>query len=99
MPSFRFTAAVGRLRPGVSPARVLPELSADARTITIVEASSVDVRNGRALLTIRFTADDDTDALNTAEGIAGFADDLVELTEARLTRRDGARWNPIASRD
>lgn len=98
MPSFRFTAAVGQLRPGVAPGKVLPTLSADVRTIAVVEASSVDVANGRALVTIRFTADDDTDAHHIAEGIAGFADDLVELTEARLTRRDGATWTALARR-
>jgi hypothetical protein len=96
MPSYRFTATVGMLRPGVSAAAVLPTLADDARTLAVVEASSVNVVAGRARLVIRFTGEDDADAVSTAEGIAGFALELVELQEIGLTRRVKQAWIDVS---
>jgi hypothetical protein len=53
VPSYRFSAAIGALRPGVAAARVLPELTDDARTLAIVEASNIAVVRGEARVVIR----------------------------------------------
>jgi hypothetical protein len=96
MPSYRFTATVGMLRPGVAAASVLPTLTTDARSLAIVEASNVSVVAGKARLVIRFTGEDDPDAVSIAEGIAGFALELVELHEIGLTRRAKQAWIDVS---
>jgi hypothetical protein len=97
VPSYRFSAAIGALRPGVAAARLLPELTDDARTLTIVEASSIAVVRGEARVVIRFTGDDDPDARSVALGIFGLARELAELSTPELTRRIGNRWLPVSA--
>lgn len=92
MPSYRFSAAIGALRAGVEAARLLPELADDARTLAVVEASSISVVRGEARVVIRFTGDDDQDARSIALGIFGLARELAELSRPELTRRVGNRW-------
>ena len=96
MPSYRFSAAIGALRPGVAAARLLPELTDDARTLAIVEASSIAVVRGEARIVIRFAGDDDQDARNIALGIFGLARELAELTAPELTRRVKNRWIAVS---
>lgn len=98
MPSYRFSAAIGALRPGVAAARLLPDLTDDARTLAVVEASSISIVRGEARVVIRFTGDDDPDARSIALGIFGLARELAELGSPELTRRVGNRWIPVAER-
>lgn len=97
MPSYRFSATIGALRPGVAAARLLPELTDDARTLAVVEASSIAVVRGEARVVIRFTGDDDPDARSIALGIFGLAGELAELSAPELTRRIGNRWIAVAA--
>ncbi|CAD6007070.1 hypothetical protein [Agreia sp. COWG] len=96
MPSYRFSAAIGQLRPGVSASGLMPQLSADARTLAIVEASSIAVVRGEARVIIRFTGDDDPDARSIALGIFGLASELAVLSSPQLTRRVKNRWVAVA---
>ncbi|SMG27394.1 hypothetical protein [Agreia pratensis] len=96
MPSYRFSAAIGALRPGVAAARLLPELTDDARTLAIVEASSIAVVRGEARVVIRFTGEDDQDARNVALGIFSLARELAQLSTPELTRRVKNKWIAVS---
>jgi hypothetical protein len=98
VPSYRFSAAVGALCPGIRAAALLPTLTTDVRTLAVVEASSVDIVRGQARVIIRFTGDDDTDARSIALGIFGLARELAELGSPELDRRVGNRWVPVSER-
>ena len=74
----------------------MPRLSADARTLAIVEASSIEVVRGEARVIIRFTGDDDPDARSIALGIFGLASELAVLSSPQLTRRVKNRWVAVA---
>ena len=97
MPSYRFSAAIGALRPGVKAAALLPTLTTDARTLAVVEASSVDIVRGAPRITIRFTGEDDADARSIALGIFGLAAESAELSDLELTRRSKNLWIPVAA--
>lgn len=92
MPSFRVIAAVGLLRPGVAPTAVQPGAADAAAELTVVEASSIDVVRGEARLTVRFMADDVTDALRVAEHTVAALGTLAAVDSWRLTERVGGRW-------
>lgn len=94
MSSYRVTLSVGLLRPGVEPASVLPAAVEAARERTTVEAYDVGVVRGQARLTVRFTADDDEDALAIGRRVRATVATLAEVDDARLHRRFGARWHP-----
>jgi hypothetical protein len=83
---------VGRLRPGVAAPAVEPAAAAAAAELTTVEASSVDVVGREARLTVRFTADRDSDALRVAERTVDAVSRLAETGSWRLTERVGGRW-------
>lgn len=94
MPSYRVSLAVGRLRPGVDPATVLPAAADAARVLATVEASDVGVVRGRARITVRFTADTDDAAHAVADAVRARTDELAAASDGRLTRRWGSRWYP-----
>lgn len=92
MPSYRVSLAVGLLRPGVDPAVVLPAAADAARALTTVEASDLGVVRGRARVTVRFVADDDSAAHRVADVVRDRVDALAATSDHRLTRRWGNRW-------
>ncbi len=92
MPSFRVIVAVGTLRPGVRPDAVLPAAGDAASTLTVVEATSVDVVAREARITVRFMADTVDEALAVAEHTVRAVGALAETGPWRLTERVGGRW-------
>ena len=95
MPSFRVTATVGDLRPGVAPAAVLPTAAGAARDLATLESYDVGVVAGEARITVRFTVDDDATARRVADHVLASTGALAELSTPGLTRRYGARWHPV----
>lgn len=95
MPSYRVTMELGVLHRGVDPADVLPAAVATARELTAVEAGTVEVRRGRALVTVRFEAADDLAASGVGRSVVQRVDELVVVESSRTTRRFGARWFPL----
>lgn len=95
MPSFRVTATIGRLRPGVAPETVLPSAADAARDLVTVESFDVGVVAGEARITVRFTADDEACARRVADHVCATAGGLAEISAPGLTRRYGARWHPV----
>lgn len=96
MPSFRVTATIGVLQPGVAPATVLPTAAQAARELATVESYDVGVVAGEARITVRFTVDDDLVARRVAEHVWATTGALAELSRPALVRRYGARWHPVA---
>jgi hypothetical protein len=95
MPSYRITVSVGVLRAGVAPASVLPTAAGAAREMTTVESSDLDVVAGEARLTVRFTAPDDDEATAVANRVRTAVGAVASVYNPRVTRRWGARWNPV----
>lgn len=95
MPSFRVTATIGVLQPGVAPATVLPAAAQAARELATVESYDVGVVAGEARITVRFTVDDDVAALRVAEHVWATTGALAQLARPALTRRYGPRWYPV----
>ena len=56
MPSYRVSAVVGLLQPGVEAPDVLPQAVLVAESFTTVEAFDVGVVRGQARVTVRFEA-------------------------------------------
>jgi hypothetical protein len=92
MPDFRVTLVVGALRPGTSPAAVLPAAKAAASELTMVEASDVAVVAGEARITVRFESDDGELATQIARHVVGVTGGLAEITRFAVTERVGGRW-------
>ncbi len=97
MPSYRFTATVGLIRPGTNPATLLPEIADATRALAVVEDSSIAVVAGVARITIRFTGDSDADARRVGTGILSIAAEKAELSRFGLTRRVKQNWVPVPS--
>lgn len=95
MPSYRVRMTVGRMRPGVDPADVLPAGTAAARGLVAVEAGQVEVVRGRPVLTVRYEAADDLTASDVGRAVVARVGDLVDVETSRVTRRAGARWYPL----
>ncbi len=95
MPSYRVRMAVGRMQPGADPADVLPAAVSAAREHTAVEAGTVDVVRGRALVTVRFEAPDDLTASGVGRAVVDGTEQLAEVDVSRVTRRWGSRWYPL----
>ncbi|WP_213814818.1 hypothetical protein [Glaciihabitans sp. dw_435] len=92
MPSYRVMMTVGAMRPGVSPAVVLPAAAAAAAEFTIVEASDVAVVAGAARLTVRFMADDPELALQIGEHVTSVTASLARVDTWAVTERVQGRW-------
>ncbi|CAL8975073.1 hypothetical protein CELL_01957 [Cellulomonas sp. T2.31MG-18] len=95
MPSYRVTMALGALHRGVDPADVLPTAVDTARALTAVEAGTVEIRRGQALVVVRFEAPDDQEASDVGRAVVRRIDELVVVESSRTTRRFGARWYPL----
>jgi hypothetical protein len=95
VPSYRVSAAVGLLRPGVAAPDVLPDAVAVARAQTTVEAFDVQVVGGAARVTVRYEADDDQTARRIGWAVLARLDELAEISGRRVTRRYGSRWHPV----
>jgi hypothetical protein len=95
VPSYRITMTVGRLRPGVDPAEVLPAAAAEAARIATLEANDLQVVRGEPRLTVRFTAEDDPAAERIAAVVRTRTTQLVDVPRASITRRDGGSWTRI----
>lgn len=92
MPSYRLVLAVGTLGPGVDPATVLPTAAAAARERVTVEAFDVEVVRGQARVVVRYSADDDAQALAAGRGVRAVVSGMAHVTDSAITRRYGARW-------
>ena len=95
MTSYRVSLVVGLLRPGASPEAVLPAAAAAARERTEVEAYDLGIVSGEARVTVRYLAEDDDEAAETARAVRAAAGSLVEVSGAVFTRRYGPRWHPV----
>jgi hypothetical protein len=95
VPSYRITMTVGRLRPGVDPAEVLPAAAAEAARVATLEANDLQVVRGEPRLTVRFTAEDDPAAERIAADVRTRTTQLVDVARASITRRDGGSWTRI----
>ena len=95
MPSYCVTMALGALHRGVDPADVLPTAVDTARALTAVEAGTVEIRRGHALVVVRFEASDDQEASDVGRAVVRRIDELVVVESSRTTRRYGARWYPL----
>jgi hypothetical protein len=95
MPSYRVTLAVGALRAGTDPESVLPRAAGAARGLTTVEAWDIGVVRGEARITVRFTADDDDEAVRVGRRTSAAVAALADVGPPRLTRRWGARWYAV----
>jgi hypothetical protein len=95
VPSYRITMTVGRLRPGVDPAEVLPKAAAEAARVATLEANDLQVVRGEPRLTVRFTAEDDPAAERIAADVRTRTTQLVDVARASITRRDGGSWTRI----
>lgn len=96
VPSYRVTLAIGALAPGVAPDAVLPAAARLVAELAVVEAQDVRLLRGVPCAVVRYEAGEDELAVAVArhavDGLAG----TVEVRSDRVTRRDGARWTPIA---
>jgi hypothetical protein len=92
MPSFRVTMTIGALRAGVAPGAVVPHAASAAAELATVEASDVAVVAGRALVTVRFTADDPELALQIADHVLAATDAVAQPVAHTVTERVKGRW-------
>ena len=83
---------MGALRPGVSPADVLPAAKAAAGELTMVEAADVTIVAGSARIVIRFESDDSELATQIAEHVVATTRNSVEVPAFTVTERARGRW-------
>ncbi|MET0788870.1 MAG: hypothetical protein ABWY33_06465 [Cellulomonas sp.] len=95
MPSYRVSAAVGLLQPGVDAPDVLPAAVEVAESFTTVEAFDVSVVRGQARVTVRFEAVDDQYARRVGWAVLARLDELADISGRSVTRRFGSRWYPV----
>ena len=95
MPTFRITLTIGRLSPGVAPEAVLPAAADSARVRVTVEAYDVAVVRGEARVTVRYTADDNGQAVDVARRVRAVVSSLADVSSPALSRRYGPRWHRV----
>jgi len=95
VPSYRVTANVGLLQPGVDAPGVLPAAVEVAESFTTVEAFDVAVVRGQARVTVRYEAVDDQYARRVGWAVLARLDELAEISGRSVTRRFGSRWYPV----
>jgi hypothetical protein len=95
VPSYRVSAAVGLLQPGVDAPDVLPQAVAVAEERTVVEAFDLAVVRGQARVTVRYEAVDDQTARSIGWAVLARLDELADISGRSVTRRFGARWYPV----
>ena len=92
MPDYRVTMIVGAVRPGISPATVLPTAKAAAAELTMVEAADLAVVSGEARVTIRFESDDAELANQIAEHVVATTRGSADVPRFSVTQRAKGRW-------
>lgn len=92
MPSYRVTLTIGALRPGSSPALVLPKARDAVAELATVEASDVGIVAGVARITVRFTAEAAELALQIGQHAAATTDAVAEVLICKVTERVKGRW-------
>ncbi|TFB93673.1 MULTISPECIES: hypothetical protein [Cryobacterium] len=95
MPSFRIEMTIGAVKPGVAPQSVLPAAAAAAAALTTVEASDLAVVAGAARATVRFSADDPSDALRIGHAVLVATGRVADPQSWRVTERIRGRWLPV----
>jgi hypothetical protein len=95
VPSYRVRLVVGTLLPGTEPGSVLPAAAGAAAALATVEAYDVAVVRGEAVVSVRFTADDDGDADDVSRRVDDAVRTLAQVGRARLECRAGSRWRPV----
>jgi predicted outer membrane protein len=95
MPSYRVTLDIAELRPGASPAAVLPTARDACRAVAQVEAADVAVTGGRARIVVRFAVTDDSDAQRVGAKASAAADRVARVTRWAVTRRASSHWIPL----
>ncbi|RPF26375.1 hypothetical protein [Georgenia muralis] len=98
MPSYRVRVPVGLLHAGVTPESVLPAASEAVARLVNVEARDLAVVSGRAVVTVRFTAADDGEALPAADAAVAEVAALASTGPPTVERRDRGRWAPLGDR-
>ena len=83
---------MGALRPGVSPAAVLPAAKSAAGELTMVEAADLTVVAGSARIVIRFESDDAELANQIAEHVVATTRGSADVPRFTVTQRAGGRW-------
>ena len=83
---------IGAVRPGVSPATVLPAAKAAAAELTMVEAADLTVVAGSARIVIRFESDDAEIATQIAEHVVAMTRESVDVPVFTVTQRGKGRW-------
>ena len=92
MPDYRVTMIIGAVRPGVSPAAILPTAKSAAAELTMVEAADLAVVSGEARVTIRFESDDAELANQIAEHVVATTRQSVDVPVFTVTERGRGRW-------
>jgi hypothetical protein len=95
VPSYRVRIPVGRLHRGVTPESVLPAAATAVDRLATVEAKDVALVRGVALVSVRFTAQDDRDATRVAQRAAEAVASLAAAGTAGLECRAGNRWRTV----
>lgn len=98
MPSYRVRVPVGLLNPGVAPESVLPAATDAVARLVNVEARDLAVVAGRAVVTVRFTAADDGEAVPAADAAVAEVSALASTGPAAVERRNRGRWAPLGGR-
>lgn len=96
MPSYRVTLAIGALAAGTAPDAVLPAAARLVAEHAVVEAQDVRLLRGVPCAVVRFESDDDATAAVVRDTTVRGLRDVVEIRSDVVTRRDGARWIPVA---
>ena len=96
MPSYRVTLAVGALAAGTAPDAVLPAAARLVGGHAVVEAQDVRLLRGVPCAVVRFEAEDDATAAHVRDATVLGLRDVVEIRSDVVTRRQGARWIPVA---
>jgi hypothetical protein len=86
---------VGALMPGVAPEQVQPRAEEAAREVAVLESSNVDVVQGEARLTVRFTVEDAELALQVARFVVSSTAEVVRVGHSTVTERDGGTWRRL----
>jgi hypothetical protein len=95
VPSYRVELAIGAVKAGVNPGRILPAAADAASGLTIIEASDITVVTGQARIVVRFAGDDADVAAQIGTHVANVVAGLADVSSYRVTERVGNRWYPV----
>ena len=95
MPSYRLLLTVGQIRTKVAAPDVLPAVAGIVAQHTTVEAKDIKIYAGSPQLVIRFTGSDPQFARGLADQCLAEIDEIIEITDYKVTARSGNRWLPL----